>query len=102
MRVVAKTYPAVGPFQTQGPLGFFFAAGVTLSITAILISLGVVTYAVAYTPNCHSERGTALMVGAIGAAAAGCVTIAAVRTITGSAIAASFAMAVVFTAGQLV
>jgi hypothetical protein len=102
MQAAAKTYPVIGPFQTHGTLGLFFAAGLTLSITAVVVSLGVMTYSAAHALNCHSERGTALMVGTISAAAAGCLTATAFRTLISSAIAAVVVLAVVFTAGQLV
>lgn len=94
------THDHVGPFHTNGELGALFASGVTIFITALVLLIGVVSYCAIYTVNCQSEQGTALMIGALWAGAAGCMAASAFRTVAAAAIASTVAMAVMFVAGQ--
>ena len=100
MAAASGTYEDVGPFHTHGKLGGFFAAGLAISISAIVMTAGVVAYCAIYTVNCQSERGTALMIGTLWAGRAGCVAPSAFKKAATSAIVAAVVMLGAFIAGQ--
>jgi hypothetical protein len=90
----------VGPFHTNGELGGLFAAGIGISLAALVLAIGIVAYPALYTVNCQSENGTALMIGSLFAGAAGCIFAGVFRKPAASIAAAAAGMIVAFVAGQ--